>query len=742
MFVALARAVSAHRGLVILGTAVLLALAAVSLVHGGALTTGTIEGTESTRAAALVKGAAGADTTTTVVALFREGTLPATDPVFQGALAEVLERVSKLPSVESITSPVTSPPQVAERLISADHQGALVLVRLRGDEKSAVRNYPQIRQLLRQGPFHLALTGKPAFIADLNAQLEQDLLRAELISFPLALLVLLRVFRTAVASMLPIVVGGLAVVAGVAAVLALSHLTDMAQYTLNVVSLIGLGVAIDYSLFIVSRFRDELRSGAGVDRALERTLDTAGRAVTFSGLAVAAGLSGLLFYRGSYLAAMGLGGAVVVAFAVLFALTTLPALLGWLGPRVDLGRIPFPRFAEREGMWGRLASGVMRHPVAVLLPTLGFIALIGAPFLRLRMAATDITALPPSAESRQGAEALARAFPEQAATQILAVVEFPGQPFTPERVAALYDASRRWAALPGVSGVQSIVDLDPRLGRADYVQLAESGPAFRPPEFALAEQAYLTGKAAVAQVLTKAPASSEEARAIVEALRSDRTVGDGRLLVGGQSATDVDAAAFVRGRAPLAVGFVMLVTLVVLFVLLGSVVLPIEALGMNLLSIAGSFGALVWIFQEGRGSRLLGFQPGPLEPALPVLLFCTLFGLSMDYEVLLLSRIREEWARTHDNRRSVAEGLERTGSLITSAAAIMVAVFVAFAVAQVVVVKAMGVGMAIAVAMDATLVRVLIVPATMRLFGDLNWWAPRALRRLALAPHGGEKNPS
>lgn len=741
MFVALARAVSAHRTAVILGTAILLAVAAASLVRGGALTTGTIEGTESTQAAALARGAPGADTATTVIALFREGTLPATDPVFQGALAQVLGPVSKLPSVESITSPVTSPSQISSRLISADHQQALVLVRLRGDEKSAVQALPQVRQLLRQGPFQVLLTGKPVFVANLNALLERDLLRAELISFPLALLVLLRVFRTLVASMLPIVVGGLAVVAGVAAVLALSHVTNMAQYTLNVVSLIGLGVAIDYSLFIVSRFRDELRAGQTVDRALERTLDTAGRAVAFSGLAVAAGLSGLLFYRGSYLAAMGVGGAVVVAFAVLFALTTLPALLGWLGPRVDLGRIPFPRLGGREGMWHRLASGVMRHPVAVLVPTLAFIALIGAPFLRLQMATTDITALPPSAEARQGAAALAQAFPAQAATHILVSVEFPGEPFTPERAAALYDASRRWAALPGVSGVESIVDLDPRLGRADYLQLAGSSPAFRPPEFALAEEAYLTGHTAVAQVLTNAPASSDVARSIVEALRGQGTVGDGRLLVGGQSATDVDAATFVRERAPLAVGFVMLVTLAVLFVLLGSVVLPIKALVMNLLSIAGSFGALVWIFQEGRFKNWLHFEPGPLEPALPVLLFCTLFGLSMDYEVLLLSRIREEWTRTHDNRRSVAEGLEQTGSLITSAAAIMVAVFAAFGLAQVVVVKAMGVGMAIAVALDATLVRVLIVPATMRLFGDLNWWAPRALQRLTLAAHGEKSSP-
>ena len=196
------------------------------------------------------------------------------------------------------------------------------------------------------------------------------------------------------------------------------------------------------------------------------------------------------------------------------------------------------------------------------------------------------------------------------------------------------------------------------------------------------------------------------------------------MLVGGQSATDVDANHFVLGRAPTVVGFVVVVTLVVLFILLGSVVLPFEAVVVNFLSITGSFGALVWIFQEGHLRRLLDFEPGPLEPALPVLLFCTLFGLSMDYEVLLLSRIREEWERTHDNRRSVAEGLERTASLITSAAAIMVAVFAAFALARIVVVKAMGVGMAIAVALDATLVRVLIVPATMRLFGNLNWWAP------------------
>jgi len=741
MFVPLARAVSRHRPMVLASTMVVLVIAALSLVRGGSLTSGTIEGTESAQAAAWVRGAAGADTDTTVVALFGHPRMAATDPVFQSALALQVEKASARPEVQDVVSMVTAPERARARFVSRDGQTSLVLVRLKGDEKAAVRAFPAVKAALRDGPFIVTLTGKPAFLFDLNAELEHDLLRAELISFPLALVVLLWVFRTVVAALLPIVVGGLAVLAGVAVVLALSHHLDMAQYTLNVVSLIGLGVAIDYSLFMVSRFRAELPSGGSVEAALERTMDTAGRAVAFSGLAVAAGLSGLLFYRGSFLAAMGLGGAIVVAFSVLFALTALPALLGWLGPRVDLGRLPLPAFGLREGVWKRLASWVMAHPLLVLLPILAFIALVGWPFFRLQTAGTDITALPETAESRQAASVLAETFPDQAATRVLVAVRFPGPPFTPERAAALYDATRRWARLPGVAGVESIVNLDHRMTREEYVQLAGMGAAFQPPELSFAEAAYLHGDVAVVQVLTSAPASSAEARRLVDALRGDRIVGDGRALVGGQSASDVDSTRFVLDRAPLAVGFVVLVTLVALFVLLGSVVLPLKAVVMNFLSIAASFGALVFIFQEGHLRWLLHFQPRALEPALPVLLFCTLFGLSMDYEVLMLSRMREEWIRTHDNRHSVAEGLERTGSLITSAAAIMIAVFAAFALAKILVVKAMGVGMAIAVGLDATLVRVLVVPATMRLFGDVNWWAPRALQRLTLATHEDKSIP-
>ncbi len=594
MFGAWGRRVYRRRWLVLALNGAVVAGAAAALLAGGRLTTGAIRGTEADRAQRLAEDALGFPGASSFTVIFHSATLAAPDPRFAQALRAALAPLAADPRVAAIEAPLDVPPPLAARLLSRDGHRALATVTLRDPVQVAAREYPALRAAIVPGPFDLTFTGMLPFLDDLGAILAHDLRRAELVSLPLALLVLLVVFRTLVAAMLPVGVGALAVVTGVAGVLLLSHVLDMAQYTINVVSLIGLGVAIDYSLFIVSRYRDELAAGAAVDEAIARALGTAGRAVAFSGLAVVVGLSGLLFFPGTYLAAMGLAGALVVACAVFYALTFLPALLAVLGPRIDLGRIPLPHVRTEEG-WRRIAAGVMRHLLAVL---------------------------------------------------------------------------------------------------------------------------------------TAAPAVSPEAAAIVRAIRAERRVGDGALLVGGETANDLDATAFVLDRTPRAVACVTVMTYVVLFALLGSVVLPLKAVVVNALSIAGSFGALVWIFQEGHLSGLLRFEPGPIEPTLPVLLFCAVFGLSMDYEVLLLSRIQEEYRRSGDNTAAVGEGLARSGRLITSAAAIMVAVFAAFALARVVLVKAMGLGMAVAVALDATLVRVLIVPATMRLFGDFNWWAPRPLARL------------
>jgi RND superfamily putative drug exporter len=339
-------------------------------------------------------------------------------------------------------------------------------------------------------------------------------------------------------------------------------------------------------------------------------------------------------------------------------------------------------------------------------------------------------------EARRGFELLRKHFPEQAQNRILVVLQFPSSPaLTSERIGDLYDASRYIATLGAQRGqhvtVRSMVDGDQPLSREDYQTVLLNPPPLYAPIVEEAKKLSVGDHDILLTVLTDAPPESTEARELVHDIRSPhRRWGDGTLLVGGQTAHDIDASEYVAARTPRAVGFVVLVTLVTLFLLFGSIVIPVKAVLMNIVSIAGSFGALVYVFQDG---HIFGIEPRPVEPSVPVLLFCVLFGLSMDYEVLMLSRIRESYLESRDNTAAVADGLEKTAGLITSAAAIMVAVFGSFALAQIVIIKAVGFGMALAVALDATLVRVLLVPATMRLFGDLNWWAPAplvALRRV------------
>ena len=719
----LGRVALARRRLILAASGIVLIAAVLVLRRGGALSSGATEGIESQTAQRLVERDLAYPGDSSFMALFTSRSLSADDARFMEALHAALEPLRGDPRVRFILSPDDAPPPIAQRLVSPDRHSALVVVTLLDDFPQAAAYYPELRERIRSDVLSVSFTGNLPFRADLDSILEHDLVIAELISLPLALGVLLLVFRTLVAAAVSVGVGALAVVTGIAAVTALSRVVDIAVYAVNVASLIGLGVAIDYSLFIVSRYRDELEDGASYGDALVRALQTAGKAVAFSGLAVGIGLGSLLFFRGSFLATMGIAAAIVVALAVVFALTFLPALLAALGPAIHAGRVPVPHIGALQGMWRRLATWVMHRPLAVLLPTLAVLLMLGWPFFRLTMAAADVQTLPRAAEARATYEALRVAFPDQTRNRILAVVRFPSAPvLNAERMGALYDLSRRIRGWPGVAGVESIVDIDPEMTRDDYQDLAETPEASLPPAARRMLEMVVGRSIVLLSVLTDSPPASKEARSIVRALREERRVEDGTLLVAGVTAHDLDVTEFILGRAPLAIAFIVVTTYVVLFCMLRSVLLPLKAVVMNLFSIAASFGALVWIFQQGHLAHLLQFEPGPLDPTLPVLLFCAVFGLSMDYEVLMLSRMKEEYERTGDNTFAVAEGLERTGRLVTSAAAIMVTVFGAFALARVVVVKAMGVGLAVAVALDATLVRVLIVPATMRLLGRLNWW--------------------
>ena len=704
------RFVYRRKWLVLVVSLLTLGISVASLLGGGQLRNVQFRDTEAGRASQLIRDefppVAGAPTaaTSSFVLIFTstEG-LPAADPRFIDGMKTALAPLRADSRVVSIVTPDSAPAASAAGLRSKDGKRALANVTVKGTTTDAEGFFPELRALVRTNAFEVLATGNIPLNGDIDETLNRDLQRAELVSLPLAFILLLLVFGSAAAAILTLGVGILVIVAGLGATFALARATDVSQYALNIVTLIGLGVAIDYSLFIVSRFREELARGATVEDAVGIALATAGRAILFSGITVAIGLAGMLFYPGTFLVSLGVSGSLVVAAAVLYGLTFLPALLSILGPRVGAWRLPLPRGRGGPGLWHSIATAVMRRPVLVLVPTVALIAIAASPFVQLRLATADATILPPTVESRRGYDMLVNDFPGQDQSTITVVARFPDDPLSHR--AALEALRTRLAALPDVLRVDM-------------------------PLSAQTTSPHIT----TLSVRTARTAQSDEARAIVRAVRG-QTLDGGEVLVTGDTAFDVDAVDYLVDRTPIAVGFVTLTTMLALFLLLGSVVLPLKAVAMNALSVAASFGALVWIIQQGHFANILNFTPQSIEPSLPVIMFCIMFGLSMDYEVLLLSRIQEEYLRTGDNTAAVASGLERSGRLITGAAAIMVGVFVAFALADVVIIKSVGLGLAIAVALDATLVRALVVPATMRLLGRANWWAPWRLgRRMRFEP--------
>jgi uncharacterized membrane protein YdfJ with MMPL/SSD domain len=655
------------------------------------------------------------------------------DAAFQAEVSQALAPLERDGRVARIETPYSAPAALAAQMVSRDGHMVLASVALNIDFTAARKQFGDLRaEVDAPARLTVAASGDVPLAYDFDSLLAADLEKAEIGSSVVALLLLLIVFGTGVGAMVCLAIGLLAVTGGVGAALLLAHVTDVSTYALNIVTLIGLGIAIDYSLFIVSRFREELAAGRDVADAVAVAMGTAGRAIAFSGLTVAIGLAAMLFYRGTFLVSMGICGAIVVAFSVLLALTFLPALLSVLGPRIN--RLAVPILRPRpfgQGMWHRLAVAVMRRPVLVLLPTVAVLLAAGSPFLHLHLASTDVTQLPPDAEARRGAELLAADFPSQGANVIDVVVSFSsGSPLSMTNLAIADRVSNRLRATPGVASVRGYVDIDPSLSLVAYQRLYAGAPSSLPAA-ARDEVTRTVGHSiALLEAVTPELPASDAAHALVRTIRAQDAVGGATVVVTGDTAFDIDFVNYIVQQTPLAVGFAMATTLIVLFLLLRSLILPVKAVLMNLLSLSAAFGAMVWIFEDGHLSRLLNVTAGAIDPTLPVLLFCVVFGLSMDYEVFLLTRMQEAWRRTHDNRTAVAEGLERSGRLVTGAAAIMITVFVAFGLARVVTIKATGIGMAVAVLADATLVRALVVPALMRLLGRANWWAPGWMRRL------------
>ena len=697
---------------------------------------------ESARARAILEEELGAPPSALVLAITSETLIPGT-PQFEVAAQEAVAGVLKAPHVVGSRSHLIAPSQVnvAKKIVYD-----VILLDLKPDDSPAALE--GIQAAIKSVPgIKVAIAGGPSFYADIQSVSETDLQRSELISLPLAAIVLLLVFGSAVAAGLPLAVGGATVIVGLAAIFGIAQATRMSIFVLNLTTLLGLGLGVDYALLLVSRFREELGRGAAIGDAVQRTVATAGRAVFFSGVTVMLGLAGLALFDFAILRSIGIAGAVTVSIAVAASITLMPALLSLLGSRVNrlaIRKLGSGRVNE-QGPWARLARAVMRRPLAVALPTFALLVALGTPWLGVRFNAPDGSVLPERVPSRQALDALTDAFGEGSFGPMSIAVRTEGPATSPENITLLYNWVQKMQADPRIARVESFVSIDPRLNLAQY-QLLYASPAGAPPDRFAVQILSLTTKddlTAISITPTYGP-NRPESRALVAELRAARpdalgagepsaiTPPDGvEALIGGGAAEIVDVVDTISAEFPRSAAVVIISTLLILAVLLRSIVLPIKAVFMNMLSILASFGALVWIFQDGNLSALLGFAPlGFVETTIPVILFCVLFGLSMDYEVFLLTRMREIYDRTGDNVAAVAGGLERSGRIITSAALIVFVVSASFIFAEIVLIKALGVGVAIAVALDATIVRALLVPATMRLFGDWNWWSPKWMQRL------------
>src|SRR6266513_4161755 len=674
---------------------------------------------------------------TVVQVIFTNQHYTADSPQFIQETQTALAGVRGMSEVSGIVSFTDNPRQV-----SLDRHAAYVNILLKPDPDSAPKLLPEFEHRLQSVPdLQTNIGGGPVFYEDIQSVSERDLRRAEMLAFPFAVIALLVVFRSVVAAVLPALVGGGAVIVSLALVFGLGQFTDLSIFVLNIITLFGLGLGVDYSLFIVSRFREELAHGRNVEEAVAIAIATAGRAVTFSGLTVSIGLLGLVFFRINMLRSVGIGGVLVVLMAVLAAITLLPAVLAIIGTRINAFPVRLPRLWGRKqiqpnldgsttidpqhGFWYRLSQVVMRYPLRIFVTVLLLMIGLGLPFFMVRFSAPDASILPVDVPSRTAYDLLASRFNARETTPILLAVQTKGNVLTPDNVRNLYTYVRRIEADPRVARVDSIVSADLRLTLAQYELLYTHPQLIADPYLSALLKSSVAGDTTMISVISKYGMLDQNSQELVQTIRNTHPGNGITVLVDGGTAGNIDYVHSLYTDFPMAVLIVSITTYIVLLLFFRSLFLPFKAILMNTLSILASYGALVVIFHNGFMHQALGFTPlGFVEASSPILLFCTLFGLSMDYEVFLLSRIQEAYWQTGNNAKAVALGLQRSGRIISSAALIVIVVSACFATADMILVKDLGLGMALAVAIDATLVRGLLVPSTMRLLGNLNWWLP------------------
>lgn len=616
------------------------------------------------------------------------------------------EELAAVPEVSEVYSYWTSGSSPTMR--SEDGSQALVLAHLPGDADTTREVLTTLSPEFTRDTAEITVQagGREEVFRQVGQESSRDFIRAEMLIFPGVLLMLVLLLRRFVAALLPMALGLFAMVGTLAVLRVLALFTDVSSFALNLALVLGLGLGVDYGLIMISRFREERRRTADLRTAVAATVATAGHTVVFSGITVLVSLSALLLFPFAFLRSFAYGGLAVVFFGIVGALVLLPALLAYAGPRVERKRQPA---AEGSGFWHATAVRVMRRPFLFGGAVLAVLLLLGSPFLGIRFGPPDDRILPEGTSSRQTQQQLRDNFASEEADVLQVVAGGEGAPPSPQQ---LREYSAALSELPQVAQVESAE------GRfVDGVRVRDT-PSRN--DYRGAELTWLA-------VTPLYDALSEDLEGTVEAVRSVEAPFE--TAVGGYPAELTDYRESVLNRLPLVMGLIFAITFVILFLMSGSLLMPLKATVVNLLSLSVMFGALVWIFQEGNLSGLLGFTAtGSLDTTIPILMFCVAYGLSMDYEVFIMSRVKEEYDRTGDNEAAVATGLERVGPLVTAAAVILALTFAAYASSGVVFLKMLGVGTALVIVVDATLVRAILVPAFMRVAGRANWWAPAPLR--------------
>ncbi|MCX2948483.1 MMPL family transporter [Lentzea sp. NEAU-D7] len=598
-------------------------------------------------------------------------------------LKKVADHISGLPKDEvlKVNGPVPSD----------DQQQALVAITLSsGDSNEQIKQFQDVQPQLKIDGFTEQIGGLVPTQKAINDMSQEDLTRAEMFSLPLVLLLLVIIFGGLVAASLPVVVGGLAIMGSLGVLHGVALFTEVNSFAVNVASLLGLGMAIDYGLFMVGRFREELAQGRTTEQAVARTVASAGRTVVFSATLLVIALAGLLLFPHGFLKSLAYGGVSSVAIAALVSITLLPALLGVLGHRVDKLAMPWRKKEPSERGWRKLSGAVMKRPVLIALPIIGVLVALGSPFLGVQFGQVTEKVLPEGNAVRVATENINENFSALSNTGFKIVVKGGDEAAVQAYLGKVKD-------VPGVGEVQPT-------GADKGVTAAMAG--------------------------LENDALSEESKQALKDVRALQAPAGAEVLVGGNTAVVSDSLDAIADGLPLMVTLLVGATLILMFLAFGSVVLPIKAVIMSALSLSATFGVLVWIFQDGHGADLLGVTPGPLESGIVVLMAAIVFGLSTDYEVFLLSRMVEARGQGATTEEAVTTGLAKTGRVITSAALLLIVVTGAFAFSQVAMMRFVGVGMILALALDATVVRMLLVPAVLKLLGNAAWWSPGPLKKI------------